>query len=247
MPPDFDEVQLTPEETKYAIYDARCVKYFDLQAQKQQQQKAKLLMEALTPFTTAELKEYVLKTNPQFRVDEQSEKVFHLLCQYFANDPDFEKSGLSLTKGIMLTGPVGVGKTEFLRIFSKNKRQCFHLLSVYEIEAACQKQGVETFQTYIGMVPGWGSKPEFFYQRSVGWAFDDLGRESIVFDFGNKSDVISKIIQTRYLSKSQVPFSSLHLTTNLTPAEIEPRYDYAVKSRLREMFNYIQVEGRDRR
>ena len=97
------------------------------------------------------------------------------------------------------------------------------------------------------MVPGWGIRPEFFYQRSVGWAFDDLGRESIVFDFGNKSDVISKIIQTRYLSKNLVPFSSLHLTTNLTPAEIETRYDYAVKSRLREMFNYIQVEGRDRR
>ena len=69
MPPDFDEVQLTPEETEYALYDARCVKYFDLQKQKQQQQKTKLLMEALTPFTTAQLKEYVLKNNPQFRVE----------------------------------------------------------------------------------------------------------------------------------------------------------------------------------
>ena len=48
MPPDFEEVQLTPEETVYAFYDARCVKYFDLQEQKQQQQKATLLMEALT-------------------------------------------------------------------------------------------------------------------------------------------------------------------------------------------------------
>ena len=247
MPPDFDEITLTEEETNYAIYDARCTKYYEEKERKEKQQRAKLLLDCLTPFTCSQLKEYVLQNNPQFRIDGQSEKVFNLLCQYFANDPAFEKSGFSLTKGIMLTGPVGVGKTEFLRIFSKNKRQCFHLLSVYEIEAACQKQGVETFQTYIGMVPGWGSKPEFFYQRSVGWAFDDLGRESIVFDFGNKSDVISKIIQTRYLSKNQVPFSSLHLTTNLTPAEIEIRYDYAVKSRLREMFNYIQVEGRDRR
>ena len=45
MPPDFDDVQLTPEETGDAFYDARCVKYFDLQEQKQQQQKATLLME----------------------------------------------------------------------------------------------------------------------------------------------------------------------------------------------------------
>ena len=48
MPPDFDEVQLPPEETGYAFYDARCVKYFDLREQKQQQQKATLLIEALT-------------------------------------------------------------------------------------------------------------------------------------------------------------------------------------------------------
>lgn len=134
-----------------------------------------------------------------------------------------------------------------LRVFSKNKRQCFHLQSVYEIEAARHKHGVETFQTYIGMIPGWGNTPNFFFQRSVAWTFDDLGRESIVFDFGNKSDVISKTIQTRYLSKNCIPFSSLHLTTNLTPAEIEARYDYAVKNRLREMFNYVQVEGKDRR
>ncbi len=247
MPPDFDEIQLTEEEINYAIYDARCVKYFEEKERKEKLQKTQLLLDCLKPFTSSELKDYVLKNKTQFRVDQQSEKVFNLLCQYFANDPAFERSGYQLSKGILLTGPVGVGKTEMLRVFSKNKRQCFHLLSVYEIEAACQKQGVETFQSYIGMVPGWGNTPNFFYQKTIGWAFDDLGRESIVFDFGNKSDVISKIIQTRYLSMQQIPFSSLHLTTNLTPAEIESRYDYAVKSRLREMFNYIQLEGKDRR
>jgi DNA replication protein DnaC len=247
MPPDFEEIQLTEEEMNYAIYDARCEKYFEEKARKEKQAKAQLLLDCLKPFTTNELKEFVLKNNPHYRVDQQSEKVFHLLCQYFTNDPAFENSGFSLTKGILLTGPVGVGKTELLRIFTKNKRQCFHLVSVYEIEAACQQHGVEYFQTFIGMVPGWGNTAKCFYQKSIGWAFDDLGRESVVFDFGNKSDVISKIIQTRYLGKNQIPFSCLHLTTNLTPAEIENRYDYAVKSRLREMFNYIQVEGNDRR
>lgn len=42
------------------------------------------------------------------------------------------------------------------------------------------------------MVPGWGNTVGFFYQKSVAWAFDDIGRESILFDFGNKSDVVSK-------------------------------------------------------
>jgi len=129
MPPDFDEIALTEEETNYAIYDARCTKYYEEKERKEKQQKAKLLLDCLTPFTCSQLKEYVLQNNPQFRIDGQSEKVFNLLCQYFANDPAFQKSGYSLAKGIMLTGPVGVGKTELLRVFSKNKRQCFHLVS----------------------------------------------------------------------------------------------------------------------
>ena len=247
MPPDFNEISLTQEEHEYAIYDARCEKYFVEKVRKVKEKKAKELMECITPFTAGQLGEYVLKNNPKFKVDQQNEKLFLLLCQYFANDALFENAGFSLSKGILLSGPVGVGKTELLKIFCKNKRQCFHLISVFEIEAFCQNKGVENFETFTGMVPGWGGTIDFFFQKSICWAFDDIGRESVVFDFGNKSDVVSKIIQTRYAKKNIVPFSSLHLTTNLTTAEIESRYDYAVKSRLREMFNYIPMEGKDRR
>ena len=97
------------------------------------------------------------------------------------------------------------------------------------------------------MVPAWDNTPNFFIQKAIGWAIDDIGRESMVFDFGNKSDVVSKIIRTRYANKNKITFSSLHLTTNLTAAEIEIRDDYAIKSRFREMFNYIVLEGNDRR
>ena len=247
MPPDFNEISLTPEEQEYAIYDARCEKYFVEKERKEKAKKTKEFMECMTPFTAPQLAEYVLEHNPKFKVDQQNEKLFWLLCQYFTNDPLFENSGFNLSKGILLSGPVGVGKTELLKIFSKNKRQCFHLISVFEIESFCQKHGVENFETYTGMVPGWGTTKDFFFQKSIGWAFDDIGRESVVFYFGNKSDVVSKIIQTRYSKKNTIPFSSLHLTTNLTTAELESRYDYAVKSRLREMFNYIPMEGMDRR
>ena len=247
MPPDFEDTTLTPDEAAYALYDARCEKYYAEKEQKAKAAKALELSNCLQPFTTDGLKEFVLKENPKFIVDKQNEKAFTQLCQYFTNNPAFEENGFSLSKGILLTGPVGVGKTELLRVFSKNKRQCFHLISVFEIEVSCQQRGVEFFKAYTGMVPGWGNTSNFFYQKNIGWAFDDIGRESVVFDFGNKSDVVSKIIQTRYADKNKLPFSTLHLTTNLTPAEIESRYDYAVKSRLREMFNYILVGGKDRR
>ena len=247
MPEDFEQTELTQEDIDYALYDARCVKYFAERDCKEKAAEAKLITDCKTPFTTDELRDYVLKENPKFKVDNQNEKVFEQLCQYFTNNIDFETDGLSLAKGLLITGPVGVGKTEILKLFRKNKRQSFHLISVFEIEASCQESGVDFFKAYTGMVPGWGNTPSFFYQKSIGWAFDDIGRESIVFDFGNKSDVVSKIIQTRYSYKDKLPFSKLHLTTNLKPIEIEARYDYAVKSRLREMFNYIEMNGKDRR
>lgn len=247
MPEDFNLVQLTDQEREYAIFDARCKKYYDQKREQEKQSEWQAIKDAAIPWSASELREFVLKNNPDFKVDHQSEKVFNLLCQYFSNDSEFEKSGYSLKKGIMLTGPVGVGKTRMLQVFRRNKKQCFQLISVYEIETACQEHGIEFHKTYTGMVPGWGGTLKCFYQKSIGWAFDDVGRESVVFDFGNKSDIISRLIQVRYLQSNSVPFSSLHLTTNLTPAEIENRYDYAVKSRLREMFNYIPMEGKDRR
>lgn len=245
MPPDFDTVQLTKEETELAVFDARCVKYWKIKDEEKKQNRINVLEESKKPFTTQELKEFVLSNNPWFKVDEQSKFTFHLLSLYFSNNPEFETHGYSLNKGICLIGPVGVGKTEILNIFRKNKKQCFHLITVFDIETMLQEKGAEAISTYYGDVPGWGFSKNHFYQNNVGWAFDDVGRESVVFDFGNKTDAISKILQTRYFKK--IPFTWLHITTNKTAAELEKRYDEAVRSRLREMFNYIEYKGTDRR
>lgn len=245
MPADFDEVQLTKDEMELAIFDARCMKYYAQRAKKQAEAGVQERAEAAKPFTTAELMDHVLKRNSWFVLDDQAKPVFELLALYFSNDPEFERRGYSLKKGICLVGAVGVGKTELLNIFRHNKRQCFHMLTVFDIESQLQEKGTDTLYTFCGPVPGWGHNKRTFYQPEIGWAFDDVGRESVVFDFGNKTDAISKIIQTRYFKR--IPASSLHITTNKTPQELEKRYDEAVRSRLREIFNYIIYEGKDRR
>lgn len=244
MPKDFDEIQLTQEEHDLAIFEARCAKYWKWKDQKDREDAIREKEEARRPFSAEELQDYVLKQNPWFKVDDQVRPLFELLSYYFSGDRRFEQNGFSLSKGICLCGPVGVGKTELLNIFRINKRQCFHMVSVFDIETALQKN-LEQINAYCGPVPGWGHNRKFFHQPEIGWAFDDVGRESIIFDFGNKVDAISKILQLRYAYK--VPFTGLHITTNKTPGELEKRYDEAVRSRLREMFNYIQYAGTDRR
>lgn len=247
MPEDFNKVSLTPEEEAYAIWDFKCGKYFEMKEREKIIHEQNIRAEAQRKFTYETLRDFVLKNNDWFVVDDQNREVFNLLCLYFSDDPKFESYGYDLKKGIILSGPVGVGKTEMLRVFRLNKKLPFHLISVYDIEEKCRTHGTHYFSTFTGFVPGLVNSKDFFYSPVVGFAFDDVGRESVVFDFGNKSDVVSKILQVRYLSKQNIPFTSLHITTNKTPAELESRYEYAVTSRLREMFNYIVMSGKDRR
>lgn len=245
MPEDFKEIVLTQAETDLAIFDARCEKYWAKKKTNEAEAKIKAKEDAAKPFTHSELIDFVLSQNPWFKLDDQSYEVVQLLSFYFSGDKRFEEAGYSLSKGICLSGPVGVGKTELLNIFRKNKRQCFHMISVFDIETTLQEKGLDYINAFYGPVPGWAHNKNTFYQPEIGWAFDDVGRESVVFDFGNKTDALSKIFQARYFRKT--PFSSLHITTNKTPAELEKRYDEAVRSRLREMFNYITYKGTDRR
>jgi predicted ATPase len=45
---------------------------------------------------------------------------FVLAIQYFNGNPEFEKNGLSLRKGLMLLGGIGTGKTIFMNVFKSN-------------------------------------------------------------------------------------------------------------------------------
>lgn len=247
MPADFNEIQLTDSELELAIFDARCEKYWNTQKERELKAIELAKIEGKKPFTSEQLKNFVLENHPWFKIDEQAKKPFELLCWYFSGDKRFEDAGYSLSKGICISGPVGVGKTDLLNLFRVNKRLSFHFITVFDIERLLHEKGVEYIQTFYSYVPGWGGSPKRFYQPNVGWAFDDVGREGVVFDYGNKTDSFSTILQYRYFQKATTPYNSLHFTTNKMPDELENRYDEAVRSRLREMFNYIKYTGTDRR
>ncbi len=251
----FDAVELNDEEINSAIFDAKRNKYFVLDEERKQQEKKDIRDEALRPWSTNELfhfakkeAEVLVKISGKVHcLDEYVEPVFNQLCLYFSNNALFESNGLSLNKGIMLIGNVGVGKTDLLKAFRKNKRQCFLPVTCNEVEEKCRDKGLRYSETFAGPVPGHGNTPQYFFQHQVGWMFDDLGTEGIIKEYGNQLEVMEKIIHMRYMLKEHVPFNTMHLTTNIPVDDLEKRYGYRMRSRVREMFNVITLPGPDRR
>lgn len=252
----YNAVQLTAEETEAALFEARRTKYWRLHDEAEHKAKLAKFQELTRPWTYAEMHEAALRRanelvrltgHKEYILDDSNRNVFHLLCQYFTADPAFEQAGHSLKKGILLLGNVGVGKTDILRAFEFNRVQCFQTITCGEVSAMVKDKGANYWDTYTGFIPGHGGTDRYFLQPNIGWLFDDLGTEHPVTDYGTKIDPLAAIIHERYKRKEKIPFSSMHLTTNLNGDMIEQRYDLRIRSRIREMFNVITLGGSDRR
>lgn len=248
MPKDFEEIQLTKQQIDDLAYNERLRLYFEAKEIQRKNVSKNELIEAKRLFSANELRLYILNKNPHFVLDEYSEPVFNSLCLYFSRNSEFQSKGegFSLYKGICLTGVPGCGKTEILRLFEKNKRQCFHTININDINEHCKENGLDSFKKFSANVPGWGGK-EFFYQDFVTWCIDDVGLEEPVNDFGNKAYVFSKIVQERYSNKHLMQYYPMHITMMLTAQQIEEKYGTFIRSRAREMFNFIHYKGPDRR
>jgi hypothetical protein len=211
-------VELTDEESKQAIFEAKRTKFFRLQDEKKQNERLQAVQEANRMWSFEEQKQKALAyatalAGKPYELDEFSEPVFNMLCQYFTNSPEFEKDGRSLQKGLFLMGGVGVGKTIMLQAFAKNKQFCFLPVQCKEVEENCRKHGVEYWKTYTGYVPGHGGTPAYFFQTNIGWMLDDLGTEKTINDYGNVLEPMENIIHTRYAKR--FAFDGLHITSNL--------------------------------
>lgn len=260
--PDFSDVELTPEETEAALNYARMTKFRKQEEQKKKQEQTEKIKDMMAPWSTDELRPHIrarAKALPfYFELDDDNREVFNLLCLYFSNNPEFEKHGFkkdgqiiqpySLKKGICLhSRERGTGKTVFMDLFSINRRACFVVMPTTKITRFFEQDGDKIIERFK---QPWACEriPSYFYQSPIGICFDDFGDEEIKNHFGNRENVMNRILTAIYgehLDHSVFPF--FHATTNLTGDEIEKKYDKRVRSRMREMFNWIELPGKDRR
>jgi DNA replication protein DnaC len=167
------------------------------------------------------------KFNTSFSVDPNDREILHKLIAYAIGEEELCTAyDIDLNKGILLTGPVGCGKTSLISLlpYFMQPNQKYMVKNTREIASEFHKEGYEIIQRY-----GFREKPI---------CIDDLGVEQNIKHFGNECNTIGEIMLQRYeLQVSQGIIT--HATTNLNADELEDIYGIRVRSRLRTMFNLI--------
>ncbi len=188
-----------------------------------------------------------------FIIDESNEPVFDLLCWYFMGSETFckeanklEVQNPSLDKGICLAGNFGTGKTWLFRIFQKNKRQTYYVRSAKDVaQEYLNSSDKKIPEEYLVPFKNPINDAAVFCQAVSGLCIDDLGAENVKNNFGNVVNVIGDLIEHRYAKGFTGIF--LHASTNLSSEELKKFYGERVTSRMREIFNFIELPGNDRR
>lgn len=246
----YAHVQLSEEEAQLALRAARQLKGMRLDHEEKVRRSIALEKEMRRPWSASELADHVrnsiaTRLGISFVVDDYNRDVLNLLCYYFSNDARFEMSGHSLGKGIALCGPPGTGKTFLMEAFSRNKRASFDIVRADKL-ADWYIDNPHIVNNFSETRKQPNHDPHWFYQAEVGLYLDDIGVEEEKSSYGNKANVIGKILTNRHANK-EVPFWMTHISTNLMPEDIEAAYGPRLRSRFREMFNLITVVGPDRR
>ncbi len=161
--------------------------------------------------------------------NEQTRPLIKTICLFLSGDPRFETElGHSFTKGLMLRGPSGLGKTDLVKWVSDNELNPVNIISMIRIAETVKNDGEFTI----------GSTRTLY--------LDDVGSEMApVKHYGTEINWLKDFIELYYTTSK--PFHKLMISTNLTGDDLEKKYGYRVRSRLREMFNVIDVQGEDLR
>lgn len=248
----YAHIVLTEEETEFALRKARQEKAVAIKTKEYLAQISQ--PKQYRKFTLQEFKDEVLnkiRTKiPDYVLDDYNSHIFHLSALYYLRDPEFETidgGRYKLNKGLAYLGPIGCGKTSMAQGFNVNPTNSYAIVSCRTVaeEYSMKDGGALAIKKFSGLreVPPY----DFFDQRFIGTLFDDLGTENAKKHFGNESNVMEEIFLNRY--DVHELNAKTHLTTNLSADQIEEFYGPRVRSRLRQMCNFLMFnpKGADRR
>ena len=169
-------------------------------------------------------------------LEEDYEIVYKLIAYFLKDEQACHQFNINLNKGILITGPVGCGKTSIMTLmkFLTPTEYKFIVRPCRDISFEFIKEGYEIIHRY--------SRGKFDQLDPKIYCFDDLGLENNLKYYGNECNIMAEIFLSRYdlyISKRL----QTHITTNLSASEIETLYGNRVRSRMRELFNLIAYDN----
>lgn len=166
----------------------------------------------------------------KFKIYKEDRAILYKLCLYIIQDEKACKElGIDIEKGILLSGPVGCGKTSLIRLlkYLVPHRKPYEVVPTRNIVFGFNHIGYKTIADY--------GNSQFL-------CFDDLGVEPIGRHYGKDCNVMGEILLSRHdlFLKNKI---KTHATTNLNAAELEERYGSRVRSRMRQLFNLVAFDN----
>lgn len=167
----------------------------------------------------------------KFRIYEEDKPIIRKLCSYFIKDKvNCKKYKIDIEKGILLSGPIGCGKTSLMKLLKHLVpfRRPYEMIPCRNVIFSFNHLGFKTVEDY---------------GNSRFYCFDDLGVEPTGRFYGKDLNVMGEVLLSRYELYQQTNKKiKTHATTNLNAEELEERYGNRVRSRMRELFNLVAFD-----
>jgi DNA replication protein DnaC len=169
----------------------------------------------------------------KFEIDSRNRYAIDQLWRYITHDPSFFGRH---ELGIMVCGPVGTGKTLLMQAFSKLITDTAHLLG----GKVCRFiRADDLIEQYVRR-----------NETGIHWenwllCIDEFGREArILKNYGNAEHPMRDLMLRRYATGAIT-----HGTTNYSEGELlqEQFYGDNLCDRMKQMFNFLLLEGQSRR
>jgi len=166
-------------------------------------------------------------------VNEFTTPLITALCFFLSQDQRFESQlGYDPKKGLLIRGISGLGKTHAVRCVAENELNPILILSMLEVADEIRNNGEYLIKL--------GEKKVIY--------LDDVGTEEpVIKHYGTSINFFKEFIEGVYLRNEGKTFNKLVISTNNSFAEIEAKYGFRVRSRMKDMFNVIDVKGQDMR
>lgn len=178
---------------------------------------------------------------PLYQFTDKNQEVIKTLGLWATRNPKFNNklTGWHIDRGILIYGSVGCGKDELIRLLRKylsylRSNYVYACKIVWKFSEEFNERGYSCFNE---------EKGNMYYAElaRTNEMTNTIDRELVNY-FGNKLLVGQFLIDVRYESFKDYGYQT-HFSTNHSPADLEGIYGGRSMDRLREMCNFIRLEG----